>query len=114
MLHAHVDLENADHAHHHEQVRVHGGHDHQLGSIDVQSEHHGSGHGDYVVELNSTPEHTASTLAWAWIALPAVFIILFVCLSLVGFSSRRQRREARGPQQFPPWPPPLRGPPVSI
>jgi hypothetical protein len=115
LLHAHVDVHDPGHAHSHEDVQVHGGHDHQFAGFHVDTDkHQDSTHDDHVVKLDSSPEHGASTLLWAWVALPIVFLVLFICLPLIGFASRRQRREPRIPKQFPPWPPPLRGPPISI
>jgi hypothetical protein len=104
MLHAHVTAEQHDHSH------VHGGHSHGIDKAHVDVHENES----HVVELNTAPEHGSNTLLWSWLALPLVFTFIGLCTACLGFVSREKRREIRVPKQFPPWPPPLRGPPLSI
>lgn len=104
MLHAHVVADQHDHSY------VHGGHTHQLDAAD--SEVHG--HEGHIVELNTAPDHGSNTLWWSWLTLPLILVFIGLCSACVGFVSRERRREVRAPKQFPPWPPPLRGPPLCI
>jgi hypothetical protein len=108
LLHAHVG--SGSHAHAHAHVQVHGGHDHKLPRADGEEHEHGG----HVVEFNAAAEYVASKVFWIWIALPTVSLLLCLRVPRFVLSPRHQRREARKPQQFPPWPPPLRGPPISI
>lgn len=104
MLHAHVTADQHDHSH------VHGGHSHELANADGDIHEH-EGH---VVELKTAPDHTSNTLWWSWLALPLVLVFVGLCCARLSFISRERRRNVRVPKQFPPWPPPLRGPPLSI
>lgn len=104
MLHAHVTTDQHDHPH------VHGGHSHgiTLAHADVHEDE------SHVVELNTAPDHGSNTLWWSWLALPLVLLFVGLCSVCVGFVLREGRCEVCVPKQFPPWPPPLRGPPLSI
>ena len=104
MLHAHVTPDEHDHSH------VHGGHTHELAMPDGNIHEHET----HVVELNTAPDHGSNTMWWSWLALPLVLLFIGLCSTCIAFVSRERRREVRAPKQFPPWPPPLRGPPLSI
>lgn len=99
-LHAHVDAE-------HEHTHVHGGHVHD------GADHHGVVDEGQVIYLDAKDlQQAAKNLAWAtWLPLCVVsLILLLVPVARLPWSPRRQVRVA---SQYPPWPPPLRGPPLS-
>ena len=104
MLHAHVTADQHDHPH------VHDGHSHDFAMPDTDVHEH-QGH---VVEINTSPDHGSNTVWWSWLPLPLALVFIGLCTACVGFIWRERRRAVRVPQQFPPWPPPLRGPPLSI
>lgn len=104
MLHAHVAADQHAHSH------VHGGPNHELAGADGDTHEH-EGH---VVELKTAPDHSPSTPWWSWLAMPLVLVMIGLCSACLSLVSRERRRDVRVPKQFPPWPPPLRGPPLSI
>ena len=105
-LHAHV-------GHDQQATEVHGGHQHEF---DLGTSDHGDHDQDHVVYLSAgaSPLSSSDVPLVPWLPLLYVVAVLLMVEPLRRQLPSPRYRAARLPSQYPPWPPPLRGPPVSI
>ena len=94
-------------------TELHAGHQHDF-------DHDGMGHvdddhGEVVYLSGGVPQQDGGNLSSIpWLPLLYVVAVLRLADPLLRRIYIPLRREARLPSQHPPWPPPLRGPPLSI
>lgn len=113
--HVHAHLGHDD-----DSALVHGGHSHDFDAHD-SADHHADDsldhHAEHVIDLDSERAgQVASGLTWSpW--LPLLYMVgLFFSMapSWAVLLPRPPRSRPVLKSQHPPWPPPLRGPPISI
>lgn len=110
-MHAHLDQQ-------HDSALVHDGHSHDFDAHEAadHDEDHVIDH-SHVVDLDGDRAgQVASMLAWAqWLPLLCMAgLLLPLAPSSIVLLPRRRRDRLLFGSQHPPWPPPLRGPPLSI
>jgi len=102
-----------------EATEIHGGHmhdfDHDGGAHHDELDHEGEDHSSVVYLSSGAPQQDGGGLmSTLWLPLLYVVTVLILIDPLLRRVWRPLRRAVRLPSQYPPWPPPLRGPPVSI
>lgn len=109
---AHAHLGHAD-----GQALVHDGHSHDF-DVHRSLGDHADAHTENVVDLSAGQQtgQTANLPTWTqWLPLLCAVGLLVSLVSTRGLLlPRAPRSQPPLPSQHPPWPPPLRGPPLSI
>jgi hypothetical protein len=104
-------------------LHAHVGHDQLATEIHSDHEHHfdhvpsGSveDHGQVVYLSNGVSQLDAGDTSMVpWLPLLYVVAVLLMVEPLLRRVPGPRHRVVRAPSQYPPWPPPLRGPPASI
>lgn len=113
--HVHAHLDHLD-----DSALVHGGHSHDFDDYD-SAHHHADDSlkhdAERVIDLDGDrPGQAANALSWSkWLPLLCTVGLFFsVALTRVFLLPRPPRNRPVLSSQHPPWPPPLRGPPLSI
>jgi hypothetical protein len=90
-------------------TQVHGGHSHELDHAD----HHESPV-VYLTESDSQHNGSAYLDPAQWLLLFCVVAVLLAHSVVLRRIDWQFAKNLRLPSQYPPWPPPLRGPPLSL